>query len=306
MKNTLCLFATAILIAGTSIGADEITAIPGTASDTANFASPKPFQVEINYNAIGEAKFKNDDHKDQHIIYRGFDAEGWVGFWYNPCYKEGAAVGLGYSDDTIDWKENPYFKQKRFKMASLLLGAFTERAQDWLWKAKVAINVDTDHFDLNNYGNYDLTLWGRYQYTCNVGLHVGLFVLTGMMIDRVYPVLGFDWQISRNLKLNAVFPFDISAEYQIWNGLSAVVGTRFFYSRDRTGNNEPVPQALYEYRSTGVEAGLNYSIWGITANVHVGTMTGGKLTLSNRHHNDKKHLKFESANYAGASLEATF
>ncbi len=72
-------------------------------------------------------------------------------------------------------------------------------------------SVDLDHSD----AVYTNLIWGRYAYSQQFGLHVGGWVIKNIDHVHTLPILGFDWYVSQNWQLNAVFPADISAKYYI-------------------------------------------------------------------------------------------
>lgn len=266
-----------------------------------------PFTVEISYDAIGKSHFTRHSIKHQKIGWSEGEAEIDMVFYYDKCRNEGLVAGFSYNWAHLDWGQNPSFHQETFKTLTLSLSAFSERICGWLWKAQVNGNIDADHMNFNEYLDWDLLLWGRYNYCDELGFNVGFVAQTGMKIDHVYPILGIDWQYNDDWKINAVFPVNISAIYTIDCNWSIDIAARFFDSRYRTGDHAALEKALLHYRNWGAEVGLNYALksW-LTANVHVGHTFGGKLRISNQHNKHPHHFKFEGAGYAGGELQLHF
>ncbi len=267
--------------------------------------TPKPCQLEASFDMIGRSKFNRHDGHG-HIRYSRGNIETSCGFYYNPCYKEGLAATVGYTYTLMDWKHNPFFHQKHFHTATVGLSAFSHRLCDWLWRSQVAINMDTDHFNFH-YTTYDLLLWGKYEYCEDIGLHVGLLAFTGLRIDRVYPIIGFDWKYSCHWKFNLVFPIDISAVYTINDCWSVSLTGRPFYSRNRAAKHSRLSNAVFEYENAGAEFAVNYQLsdW-LHANVHVGEAFGGKLKVANQHDHHPHHFRFNSAGYIGGEVDISF
>lgn len=261
------------------------------------------FAIETNSDYVSRSNFDKRGYKHQKISFCGFDIAGSMVFYYEPEYAEAMNIELQYNRTNIHWKENFFFDQNIFNTASISLNAQSARMNDWLWKGKITLNMDTDHFDIEEYSTWDALLWGRNAYTECVGLHLGIIVLTGMKIDHVYPIIGFDWILSEKWKLNAVFPVDMSVVYVIDDNWSVDLRGRAIETRNRVGKNENLSKALVQYFNAGVELGINYDVGSsIQANIHIGEMLGGKLKIANKQNDQPHHYKFKSAPYIGAEL----
>jgi len=284
--------------------------------ETGDFSSEKigrseqpagPFKIELSSDIIAKSKFTDSGFKHQHIGYSQSEAEGNAIVYYNPCYREGINLGLAYTATDLNWKHNPFFHQRWFHTATTSIAGFTERLPNWFWKAQVAMNCDLEHFNISDYINWDILLWGRYTYSCDIGIHLGLIVQTGMQIDRVYPVIGFDWRFNPCWKLNAIFPLNMSIVYTFDQNWSAALAARFFDSRHRSGNDEPLEKALFHYQNTGAELDLNYAYnsW-LSVNLHGGYTLGGRLKIANRHNDHPDHFWFNPAAYGGGEIDIRF
>lgn len=265
-----------------------------------------PFAISANYDFIGKAKFDKDFYDHQSVAFQLGNVTGSFIFYYDECHKEGVLMALGYTYANLDWKQNPFFDTKNYNQLNITLGAFSARMRDWFWKAAFTANIDMREWD-TDYTNYDITLWGRYDYCRDIGLHIGFIAQTGMKMDRVYPIIGFDWKINTKWKLNAVFPVDMSLAYYYTEALSVGAALRPFDYRNRAGNDEPITMAIFRYQSLGSEFFVSYDndSW-ITANLHAGAILGGHVRVATWHNKHPKRLKFNSAPYAGGAIAIKF
>lgn len=266
-----------------------------------------PFTFSIEGDAYGKANFDKHCIRHQKISYYYIDAEAAMVFYYDKCREEGAVISLGFINDMIKWKQNPFFHQQYFNSASIALSGFTKRAEDWTWKSQIRLNLETNHLILRDQLTLDLILWGRYAATCNLGIDFGFLAYTGMKIDRILPIIGLDWKVNEKWQLNAVFPVDISATYKFNDNWTVAVNTRFIETRHRVGPDERLSRGLVEYRNAGIEFALNY-IRGqnFNVNAHIGYMAGGVLKIATRHYHHKRHFDFDSAPYAGGEMAYNF
>ena len=269
---------------------------------------PGPFRIEFDGDSVNRASFENHDLSGQYFTFSQASVRAGMAFCYFPEHREAYAASLGYNTTKMDWNENPYFDQTQFHTATLSLRLYSNRLRDWLWRGQVSATIDTQHMDFNHYLDFDAVLWGRYEYSCNINTHIGFIVQTGMKLDHVYPIFGFDWRFRENWVLNLVYPTNLSLLYE-WNKTwSAEIGMRFFDVRHRTGWNQPLPGALVTYTNSGVEFGINYK-WDpfIEANLHVGsTLNGGELEIADKNDHHTKHYDLKGSGYAGAEVTISF
>lgn len=269
----------------------------------------RPFALTGSCDWVGKADF-DKDHKGhfKHLEFGIADINAGAVFYYNPCYKEGLFASAGYTYTHIKWDHSP-FSQTSFNTLSVAIAGFSDRATDWFWQTKIQANFDLNHFKLSEYTNFDLLLWGRYTYTECLGLHIGVLAFTGMKIDRLYPIIGFDWTINPSWELRAVFPVDMRLIYHWTDTWSLALAARAFDDRYRTGPTDTKwSRGLVEYRAGGVEVGATYaSLDGaIKLSIHVGDLIGGTLKISNSHHRHIQRHRFGAAPYAGAELAFKF
>lgn len=265
-----------------------------------------PFSFNITADAIGKADFKKWYIDNQHLEYSDINMNGSCIFYYEPYYSEGAQITVGYEFTRLLWRQNPFFDKTSFHTPSIAIEAFTKRAANWLWQGLARMNVDGDDWNLNLYANYDLLLWGRYTYLCDLGIHAGFLAQTGMKIDHIWPIIGFDWKYNDHWMINAVYPVNMSIVYSFNKVWSTSLAIRTFDHRQRVGKKEPLSRGLWRYRGSGIELGATYEESWVTANIHVGSTYFSELVISNRHNDHKRHFKLKNAPYFGGEVNLTF
>lgn len=315
MRRILYAFLITFAMANTTLQADyDQIDYTNNLLPTGNAEKPGIFQggsgmfaIETNSDVIAGANFNNKTHKHQKLSFCGFDVDASMVVFYEEEYHEAVNIELGYNRTNIHWKDNNHFSQSIFNTATLSVNAQSARMCDWLWKGKLSLNVDTDHFDVHQYSTWDCFIWGRYTYNDNFGLHVGIIALTGMKVDHVYPIIGFDWMINHKWKFNAVFPVDISVVYVIDEYWSLDIAGRAIETRNRLGKHENISKGIVQYMNKGIEFGVNYDVGdSIKANIHVGEMIGGRLKISNHQNRNSHRLPFGASPYLGAEVQVRY
>lgn len=265
-----------------------------------------PFNFQVLGDYIGKANVRCPGEHD--LQFATALANASFVYYYDPCYQEGLTIGASYMFTRLDWRLNPFFSQKDVDTAILSLGIFTQRLPGWTWRAQISANFDNlQYWNFTDYMNYDLLAWGRYAYCPNIGIHIGFIALTGMKIDRVYPLFGFDWTYNENWKLNLVFPVDLSLIYTINPCWNVALAGRFFNQRHRMKEDQFFPEALWFYTTGGGEFAINYTpTKHLKVNVHGGYNLGGHLKIANRHYHHGQRFRIDGAPYAGAEVDFNF
>lgn len=267
----------------------------------------KPFSLVGEYDAIGNSHFNDAPFKDSKIDF----SQGTLTFrsvlWYNPCCKEGIMGEVGYSSTHIGWDNNPFFTQHRFNTANVGFDLFTERLHNWLWTFRFMAGFDVSPNAPSDSTAYDTLLWGRYSVNCRWGVHFGFLAQTGMRVDHVYPIIGFDWKPDTKWEFNVVYPVDMAIVYHVNCNWAFAVAGRFWESRFRINENQPIPEGILVYRNNGVEAEARYKYndW-LSAQIHAGYTFGGQLKVANRQYEDKMHFDFGAAPYVGGDFTISF
>ncbi len=309
-KLCLTLAITSALPAFAELNQDNYTS-QNLLANEAGGDDIKPFSVELSTEVMGKADFDNKRCRiplnDLQFSMTELDLS--AGFYYDPCYKEGLLATASYTYTRIIW-QNPFFERSYFNTVGLAIAGFTERAENWVWKGLIRLNADVDCFDASNNLYWDILLAGRYAYSEGFGLNMGFIALTGMKIDRLYPILGFDWKINDRWALNIIYPTNISLVYTWDQQWSMEVATRSFDERHRVckGRTPDWNHGLIEYRATGAEFGINFKScdgnW--LGNIHAGEIIGGRLKVAQKNYTDKKRYNFKNAPYVGGEIAGRF
>ncbi|MCB1113302.1 MAG: hypothetical protein KDK62_00920 [Chlamydiia bacterium] len=265
-----------------------------------------PLTVRSSFDIIRNADFSDHRFKGQSFDFYEWDIDGSYIFYYNPCRREGLGFEAGYAQYHLGWSQNPYFTEDNTPVLSVGLSFFTARAWRWDWKGMMKVNFNTDHWDIQRYANYDLMLWGRFELAIDWGLHTGFVMLTGMKIDRFYPIIGLDYIPNDRWKISAVFPLNFSILYTPNCNWIFSLQSRFWDIRQRAGYTEPLSRALWEYRNTGGEFGITFKRCGFSANVHAGYSFGGQLKIWNSNKKHPRKLDFDAAPYYGGEVAYNF
>lgn len=268
-------------------------------------AKRTPFSFETHIDYVTKAKIDKKGRYGDHIHFAEAQVEAGMVVYYNPTYTEGARIALGFTPTYIKWSKNPWFEQDHFNLVNLSVAAFTKRLDHWFWRTQITANIDTSEWN-SRYTSYDWIVWGRYAYNCNLGFHFGFWAETGLHMDRVYPILGFDWQITKKLKLNAVFPVDIALMYSINQKWSIGAAARFFDSRFRVKQKQHSLMPLFRYMNTGAELIAKYETPTTSANIHAGSTLAGYVRVANKNNHHAKHYDIDPAFYVGAEMDVKF
>ncbi|MDP1836237.1 MAG: hypothetical protein Q8K75_09985 [Chlamydiales bacterium] len=255
-------------------------------------------------NSIRRSNFRTPGFEGQQISY--FESQLMI--TYNHFFDQCNAISFGgaFGSNGINWRESPAINKNTFNTGSVTLGGYSKQYQRWLWRANFTARFSLDE-RVPTYVLYTSALWGRYDLTCRFGTHVGYFFETGMRKDKVWPILGFDYEFSDCLKLYAVYPFEVSLHYDVCRPWAIEISSRFFRYRDRMGDAQPDPRGLIEYRNTGAEFRLVYDWFpAIKGNIHAGYTFGGDLRVTDRRDNNAIHYKFDPAPYFGGEFNLKF
>lgn len=309
MKKIIAFLLTAFALVQTHAKADDNSVVFNTSLTSLEEGKEqqnKIFKLQANFDAVGRTKFR-EGCSDDLQFYQG-ELEGSFVFYADRCYEELALLSLSYTNTFFDWNHNPFFHQKHFNIFSVKLGASTHRLDRWYWVGELVANFDIDHFsDLNDYTNFDFLAWGRYTYCPNFGVHIGFLGYTGMKIDRVYPIVGFDYRLNSKWKFNAIFPVNISIVYTYNRCWSTYIGSRFIDVRYRVNKHSTLSKGLWAYRTVGAEVGLNYDYNSIiNFNAHIGSTFGGRVKIANRHNHHSRRFRLNPAGYVGAQCDIRF
>lgn len=274
--------------------------------DSQDKAESRPFRISARGDWFGQANIDKKHHRHQHVKFHAADIKGEAILYYNEAYEEGFGASIDYSNVYFKWNKNRYFNRSVFDQVSLTAFGFTKRACNWTWQASATLNMDTKYHNFSEYTNYDLVLWGRYEYCSNVGLHGGILALTGMKIDHIYPIIGFDWTINDCWKINAILPMNVSIVYTFAQNWSCALAGRFLEVRRRVGKHAHYKKGLIDYRNKGLELALDYESDWMNVNIHGGYAFGGQFVVSNHNNKRKHHFDLDSSGYFGGEVGMKF
>ena len=269
-------------------------------------AKRTPFSFETHVDVVGPSKINDKGcNKGNKVNFATSDVEAGMVVYYCPSYTEGARVAVGFTPTYLRWQDNPWFDQDHFNKLSLSLSGFSARLDRWFWRGQLTVNFDTQEWQ-SKYMSYDILLWGRYAYSKSIGIHIGFLAETGLKMDRVYPVIGIDWQISRNWKLNLVYPVNISLLYAFSPKWSIGAAGRFFNPRFRVNHKDHSLKPLVRYTNIGAEFIVKYENTNTSANLHVGSTLGGTLRVANSRNEEAHHYHLDPSFYGGAEIDIKF
>lgn len=307
MKHRFCFFAS-IFIAFSTLSADVDSGDYGSEKIENLRERPTPFKIDLRTDVIGEADTTSGKlFKGEKLHYSESQADISGVFYYNECHKEALLAQFAFNSTGLYWSENPLYQQKYFNNYCFALAGVTQRLCGWTWQGYASINMDSKNVGLNNYSTYDLLMWGKYDYNDYVGVHVGFMGWTGLKIDKILPILGFDWTFCDKWTVSAVFPINISVIYAYSDCLNFTAAGRFFWNRHRLDENSRIPEGIWEYRNAGAELGVNY-IWRqlVNLNIHAGWTFGGNVRISNKNHKHTRKYEFDGAPYVGGEASVRF
>ena len=263
---------------------------------------PNFFEFKTEYDTTGNARIYSPPYEGGTVRYSDLEFDAYYTHAFG-C-SSGISIGAGWCANEIHWRSNPFFNRTQFNNAIFSLTGFTGAIPRWLWKGGFSTQVDTHTWDWSNYAIYNLTIWGRYSYWDNLGIHTGLLGQTGIRKDKVLPILGFDLTWWDNWQLNMIYPVNMSLVYNIDDAWSVLLAARIMEARYRLGKEEPLSKGIWQYQNVGTEVGLTYQCGAFAyANFHVGCASGGDLKISDFHDHHAIHVKQDATAYVGGSLD---
>ena len=266
----------------------------------------RPFEVWGDYIAIGKAHFDDKALADHSFHYRRGRASASISCLLN-C-KTALRVAAHYNDYTLDWRGNPYFTETHFPEVGLSIAGMTSCIPRWCWIGAIGLFVQTERkASIGKYGTWRGLLYGRYALCKDFGVDIGFLVERGIDNTFIFPIVGFDWCITRRLRADVVFPLDAALTYCINPYLSVAVGARWIRTRLRLGENNPLPLGILEFRTYGAEGRLIIRPSpGFGIELFAGATIDGWIRVENP---TAFHLQYENVNgapYVGAEAYAHF
>lgn len=264
-----------------------------------------PISVSGSYLTVHKAHFRTPGLEEETLKYRQSDLA--MAFTYPFNSYCGLIFGAGWIGTEVKMERNPEFDETLFNYINLSIGGFTKGFSDWTWALTLAAYLDTGHFSFIDYALYDGVLWGKYTLSKWIELDFGLIVEVGLHKEKVWPIIGFIYLPCDNWRVSVVYPIDISIEYDFWSYWTVGGSIRFLRNRHRVGQDEPNPQGIFEYRTTGAEIELicaPFDWFSITG--FAGSTFNGDFKVTNRNNHQATHYKFKASGYAGVSAILSF
>lgn len=267
-----------------------------------------PFSLYLTSHVVDRAKFqKPHSWQDHHV--RFSESKGLVQYTHKIDPYNGLKFGVGYAYTQFGWNKRPRVKEKRFENVLFSLGGYTAAQEKWLFDGDLFMQINQNHFALSRYSFFGGFLHGKYEWRSNVNFHTGICGTAGMRYTYILPIFGFDYQATKQLKLNAIFPTNISAVYSFNQHFSVDLSMRYLLTRQRLGTHEPheLKRGYIAYRTAGIELGTSYHIAEkLFANIHIGESLGGAMRVSHRNDKHRRHYRFKPAPYIGATAYLSF
>ena len=269
-----------------------------------------PVHFSGEFRDVGPAKFRTRSVKGTHQKFRDAYAFGYFSHYLTD--NNFLSWKAGYSFLDFDWPENPRFKGKDYHFASGSLGWVSTSIPQWRWILSLDVSVDTRSFNFGQTGVYLGTMWGRYQYTPKIGMHIGWHGYVGVKNGYLLPILGIDWHPTRHWGINAIFPVSMSITYAFNPHWSLILDTSMFGRpyrfpmrvHDGIGKFK---NGIFEIYSKGVDLDLKFSTGKMFSLLIGGGWNFGGWTLVKDHANHHgKYYKFNGAPYGQVKATFTF
>lgn len=262
---------------------------------------PNPFGVLLNATSIGRASVPTNN---THLRYGEGQFEGLFGFKLD--HHSGATVNIGAGVVNMRWPNNDFFATQNFGMVNVGISAYTDSICNWFWQAGFNAQYSTNQNINSRFtkaARYGSLLWGRYNYSRDLGVHLGLLVFTGIMKTNAYPIIGIDYTLYNKWQFNLIFPVNLSVAYLIDQNWSVSVAGRPFVSRQRLGTNQALASGIFEYRNYGTELSLNYGYCEmIQCSAYAGYSFGGTIKFEDANGDTTAYRITRAAPYVGVNL----
>jgi hypothetical protein len=131
-------------------------------------AKNKPYGFASHFIYMSPAKISEGFYKGDVVHFVEAKVEASSVVYYDPAVTEGLIFSVSFEPTFLKWEQNPYFCQDHFYLLPMSITGFSHRVDDWIWRAQMTANFDTDEWN-GNYTSYDFLLWGRYSLRKNIG-----------------------------------------------------------------------------------------------------------------------------------------
>lgn len=269
-----------------------------------------PVHVDSEYRSVGKAKFYTHPVKGSHAEYQ--DAHAFLYYSHFLTPHNSLSWKVGYSFLDFNWHRNPRFRESDYNFVNASLGWISTSVKNWRWILSTGVSVDAQTLNFGQSGVYYGMVWGRYNYSPTLGMHVGWAGYVGVKNGYLVPIIGIDWQATKNLRFNAIFPVNVSMEYMFNPYVSAAIeiasfGRPYRFPIRIHGGTERFHHGIFEVYSAGAEFDLKFkaanAFW---ASFGGGWNWGGWILIKNHDNDHGKYYKFNGAPYAQGKLAFSF
>ena len=301
MKKWLTLLA---LIPTLLFAYDEYEAMFDVPADPPPYS---PLSLSGSYLQVSRARFTDPVNvQGDKLVYKQFDAAVAYTHPLTDCY--GLIFGSGWVGTVVDWTSNPFFDETDFNYINLSTGIYT----DWLDPITLILSagvfLDTAHFSFIDYTLFQPLAQAKYHITQSLEADLGVICEIGLDRNEYWPIAGFNYiPPETNWRIHAVYPINIDLEIDVNECLTAAGALRFLRNRHRVGDDNPLPQAVFQYKSWGAEFNLNFHPYSwVTIMGAVGTTLSGRLRIANRTNSEASVYRFENTPYGAFNAILSF
>ena len=268
----------------------------------------KVWHLEADFGKVGPAKITTGEAFGSKIHYSEGNASLYLSHFLNKENSLTWQIGATYLD--LGWHDNPNFTKDQYTYGTTSISWISHTVEKWRWIINGGVAVDTTTFDFGKSAVYYTMLWGRYEQTKNVGVNLGFFAYYGAQNGYVLPILGVDWKMSPKWQFNAVFPIDVSLNYNfVTHWITSIVATSlggpYRFPRKIHGGLGLYEDGTFKIYSTVVEWDLSFVQKDfLEIGIGGGWNFGGWIQVSDENNHYKKYYDFNGAGYG--RLFATF
>lgn len=269
-----------------------------------------PVHFEGEFRDVAPAEFRTHSVKHSKAHYQ--DAHTFLYYSHFLTPDNALSWKVGYSFLEFDWAKNPRFKGDDYHFANASVAWISTSLKDWRWILSGAASVDTQTWNFGASGVYYGLMWGRYQFSKVIGMHVGWAGYVGVKNGYMLPIVGIDYQPTNHWQINAIFPINISVKYLFdphWSTSLewATFGRPYrFPMRAHEGKGD-YHNGIFEIYSKGIELDLNFQTgYTLSASAGIGWNFGGWIFIKDAHNHHGKYYKFDDAPYGQCKFTLTF
>jgi hypothetical protein len=266
--------------------------------------------IHIGSNAIcnGSASIENKHtgKDDGHLVFR--KANAYATILVPISHFSYFFPRVEWNTFTMDWNKNPKFNTTQFYYVQFGLTFYTIAVDKWRWIMRADWNFDQEHFDdINRYCLWSGLIWGTYQIHRKWHYHIGATGYKGLESEQIYPIIGVDFAPNKRWFFQLLFPINYSVEYNLTDRWRFAIRARPLKERFRAGKNQPQPQSVFSYSSTGGEFNIHYEIKRrLEFEIYGGYNFGGTFYIKDKYSHNSLYTNLGGSPYGGATLDIGF